>query len=123
MARQPRKLKLFSTEMRCSMDRENNWDDIVACLRRKKSLKVVQFVTGHALTDDDHEVLKLMKTISPPPAIMRFYESCNGVQLVWAGTLEGKGVQGSVNIVTLVKSALRAPAQEGGAPLEGVLWD
>jgi hypothetical protein len=105
------------------MDLRDNWDDVVARLRRKDSLKIVQFVTGHALTADDHAVLKFMETISPPPAIMRFYESCNGIKLLWSGTLDGKRVQGSVNIVTLVKSALRAPAQESGAPLEGVLWN
>jgi len=32
------------------------------------------------------------------------------------------GIQGSINIVTLVESALRTTGEENGEPLEGVLW-
>jgi hypothetical protein len=117
------RFRQFSTEMRCSMDPDDNWDAVAARLRRSKSIAVVQFIVGRPITEDDHEVLKLMEATPPPPSIMRFLNTCNGIKLLWSGTVDGKSVQGSVNIVTMVKSALRAPALEGGAPLEGVLWD
>lgn len=64
-----------------------------------------------------------MRHVLPPSPIARFYSSSNGVRLLWNGKLAGQRAQGSINIITLLRSTSRAPAQEDGAPLEGVLWN
>lgn len=105
------------------MDHDGNWDSVVARLRAMDSISIAQFEAGDAVTDDNLEVIGLMNATPPPAAFMRFFTSCNGVKLLWSGTLDGEEVQGSINIVSLLESALRAPAQEDGEPLEGVLWN
>jgi hypothetical protein len=105
------------------MDHNDTWDNIVARLRATNSLTVVQYEVGAGATEDDLAVIKLMDVSMPPAAIMQFYHVTNGVKLLWSGTLDSQPVQGAVNIVTLVESALRAPAQEQGEPLEDVLWN
>jgi hypothetical protein len=105
------------------MAHEVSWDSVVARLRKARSLTVVQFETGGLVTEDDLEVIRLLKKKMPPPAIMQFFRSSNGVKLLWNGTLVGEVVQGSINIVSLVESSMRASAEEGGEPLEGVLWN
>lgn len=105
------------------MSSEANWDGVVARLREADSLVVVQFETGGNVTADDLEVVRLLKKKQPPPAIMEFFRSSNGVKLLWSGTLADQAVQGSINILSLVESSMRASAEEGGEPLEGVLWN
>jgi hypothetical protein len=105
------------------MDNDGSWNSVVARLRGTGTLAVAQFEVGEPVTNDDIEVIKLMDKTLPPAAIMQFFTSCNGVKLLWSGTLGENAVQGSINIVSLLESTLRAPAQEEGAPLEGVLWD
>jgi hypothetical protein len=105
------------------MDDDSGWNSVVARLRASGSISVVKFETGDPLTADDREVLRLLETTPPPPAIMQFFMSSNGVKLLWSGSLDGEAVQGSINVPSLVKVALRAPAEEDGEPLEGVLWD
>ena len=68
-------------------------------------------------------MMRLMEMITPPPAIMQFLKSTDGVSLLWNGTLGGELVQGTINILTLLQSAGRAPAQVEGEPLEDVLWN
>lgn len=105
------------------MDHNDTWDNVVNRLRVIDTLTVQQYEVGTGATEDDLEVIKLMGVSMPPAAVMRFFHKTNGIKLLWSGTLDGRAVQGSVNIVTLVQSALRAPAQEEGEPLEGVLWN
>jgi hypothetical protein len=105
------------------MAHEANWDGVVARLQKVDSLAVVQFETGGGVTQDDLEVVRLLKKKLPPLAIMEFLRSSNGVKLLWNGTLDGQAVQGSINILSLVESSMRASAEEGGEPLEGVLWN
>jgi hypothetical protein len=104
------------------MDHSETWDSVVARLRAVDSLEVIQYELEAGATEDDIEVIKLMKASMPPKAIMDFFRATNGVKLLWSGSLGGHVAQGAVNIVTLLESALRAPAQEEGEPLEGVLW-
>ena len=106
-----------------SMGHNDTWDNVAARLRGADTLTVGHYELGAGATEDDLEVIKLMEVSPPPPTILKFFLSSNGVKLLWSGTLGDQPVQGSINIVTLVESALRAPAQEEGAPLEGVLWD
>jgi len=105
------------------MDHKGNWQKVVSSLRRADTLTVTQFEIGEPVTQDDLETLKLAEKTLPPPAMLRFFESCNGLKLLWHGMLNGHEVQGSANILTLMSSAVRAAAQEEGEPLEGVLWD
>ena len=105
------------------MDHNPDWNATVDRLRAAGSLTIVQCEIGAAVTEDNLEVMRLMEMIAPPPAIMQFFKSSDGVKLLWNGTLGEEAVQGSVNILTLVQSAGRAPAQEEGEPLEDVLWN
>ena len=105
------------------MDHDVSWDSVVARLRKSEGISVVQFEAAGPATDEDFEVVKLLKKKMPPPAILEFYRSSNGVKLLWNGPLDGHAVQGSINILSLVESTMRASADEGGEPLEGVLWD
>jgi hypothetical protein len=99
------------------------WQQVADRLRRAGTLTVTQFETGAPVTEDDVETLTAMRKALPPPPIMQFYRSCNGVKLLWDGRLGGRTLQGSVNIISMVRSSVRAPAGEEGEPLEGVLWD
>lgn len=105
------------------MAHETGWHDVGSRLQRQSSLTVVQFEVGGPVTDDDLEVLRLLNKTPPPPAILKFLKSSNGVKLLWTGTLNEQEIQGSVNILPLIESSLRAPAEEGGQPLEDVLWN
>lgn len=105
------------------MNHKETWDHVATRLRAKKTLTIWQYEVGRGATEDDLEVIKLMEVPMPPAVIMRFFHETNGVKLLWGGTLDGQSVQGAVNIVTLVESALRTPAQEEGEPLEGILWN
>jgi hypothetical protein len=105
------------------MDHNLDWNAIVDRLRANGSLTVAQFEIGEPVTEDDLEVMRLRRKIAPPSAIMRFFESSNGVKLLWNGTLGGEAVQGSINIISFMRSVTRAPAQEEGEPLEDVLWN
>jgi hypothetical protein len=89
------------------MAHETSWHDVGTRLRRQSSLTVVQFEIAGPVTDDV-EVLRLLKKTLPPPPIMRFLQSSNGVKLLWSGTLNEQQIQGSVNILPLVESSLRA---------------
>jgi hypothetical protein len=92
-------------------------------LRRADALKVDQFELGPPVGNDDLEVVRMLEKTLPPPPILQFYRAHNGVRLLWNGTLGGTPLNGSVNIVPLLESSLRAPAQEDGEPLEGTLWN
>jgi hypothetical protein len=105
------------------MDNGADWNSVVARLRGKDTITVSQCQIGDAVTGDDLEVIRLLNVTPPPPAIMQFFMSSNGVKLLWSGSLDRQPVQGSVNIGSLVNVALRAPAQEKGEPLEDVLWN
>jgi hypothetical protein len=105
------------------MDHDSKWDGVVNRLRGTKSLRVVQSEIGSPVTDDDLEVIKLLNKTPPPPEIMQFFTSSNGVKLLWSGTLGGQAIQGSINILSLVQSTLRGAAREGGEPLEDILWN
>lgn len=105
------------------MDLNDTWDNVAARLRGTDTLTVWQYEVGVGATEDDLEVIKLMEVSPPPPSILQFFLSSNGVKLLWNGSLDDQPVQGSINIVTLVESALRTPAQEEDEPLEGVLWN
>ncbi len=105
------------------MGHDTKWDSVVDRLRGKKSLTIAHLEIGPAVTDDDLEVIKLLNKTPPPPSIMQFFTSSNGVKLLWNGTWEGQAVQGSINILSLVQSTLRGSAHEGGEPLEDVLWN
>jgi hypothetical protein len=45
------------------------------------------------------------------------------VKLLWNGTIDGAACAGSLNITPFIVSCLRAPSEEEGEPLEGVLWN
>lgn len=105
------------------MDHDESWSTVVARLREVPSLRIDQVEIGPPATKDDHDVLALMKVAPPPPPILEFFGETNGVKLLWNGELDGEAVQGSINIVMLVQSALRAPAEPDDEPLEGVLWN
>jgi hypothetical protein len=105
------------------MAREANWDAVIARLQRVPSLAVIQFEIGNSVTQEDIEVLRSLNVKLPPPAIMEFFRSSNGVKLLWSGILSGQAVQGSINIRSLFESSMRVSAREGGEPLEGVLWN
>jgi hypothetical protein len=105
------------------MDHNDTWDNVAARLRGTDTLTVWQYEVGAGATEDDLEVIKLMEVSPPPPSILQFFLASNGVKLLWNGTVDDQPVQGSINIVTLVESALRTPAQEEGLPLEGILWN
>src|SRR4051812_15223175 len=105
------------------MDQAESWQSVESRLRGAKSITVDLAEIGGPASDDDCEVIELMNAARPPPPIMQFYAEANGVKLLWSGRIDGKAVQGSVNIVTLIQSAVRAPAEPGDEPLEGVLWN
>jgi hypothetical protein len=105
------------------MNRNQDWNTAINRLRAQGSLRIVQFELRDAVTQDDLAVMRLMEMITPPPAIMQFFKSTDGVKLLWNGTLAGELVQGTINILTLLQSAGRAPAQVEGEPLEDVLWN
>jgi len=102
---------------------DTDWNEAAARLGRAEGLKVDQFELRPPVGDDDLEVVRMLEKTTPPPPMLQFYRAHNGLRLLWSGTLGGKAVQGSVNIVPLLESSLRAPAEEEGEPLEGVLWN
>lgn len=108
---------------RCSMDHNPDWNATVDRLRAAGSLSIVQVEIGAAVTQDRLNVMRMLDMIEPPPAVMQFFKSSDGVKLLWNGTLGGEAVQGSVNILTLLQSAGRAGAQDESEPLEDVLWN
>ncbi|GAA0331770.1 hypothetical protein GCM10009087_47430 [Sphingomonas oligophenolica] len=105
------------------MDHDPDWQRLVSRLKAAKTVKVVQYEVGDPITKDDREILKVMEAVPPPPPVMRLLEKANGLKLLWNGSPGGHAVQGSINILPLVQSALRAGATEESAPLEGVLWN
>lgn len=104
-------------------DHKTAWETLVARLRGTSTLRVVQFEIGAPVTKANLNIVTMMDASLPADPILNFYSACDGIKLLWDGTLEGEPVQGSVNIVPLLESALRAPLQETGEPLEGILWD
>lgn len=105
------------------MDHNLDWNAIVDHLRAAGSLTIVQVEIGAAVTQDRINVMRKLDMIAPPPAIMQFFKSSDGVKLLWNGTLDGEAVQGSVNILTLLQSAGREGAEDESEPLEDVLWN
>ena len=104
------------------MDHEMTWQRVADRLRGSPALTVTQFEAG-AASESDMGVITLLGKQPPPPPIRDFYTHTNGVKLLWNGTLGGREIHGSVNILSLMMSSLRAPAEESGEPLEGILWN
>ncbi|HEX5262989.1 MAG TPA: hypothetical protein VFW13_05655 [Phenylobacterium sp.] len=96
-------------------------DDLVSRLQRA-GLEIVQHEPGAGLTNEDRESVRRLGLQPPPPPLVKFYEQVNGITLLWRGKLDGEAVQGSLNILSFLLSAYRAPMLEDGEPLEGVLW-
>lgn len=105
------------------MDHETDWKRVVDRLRADESVVVSQAEIGMTATPDDFKVIGLLDKALPPSPITQFYTLTNGVTIRWSGTVNGQAVQGSVNILPIVVAAMRAPAQEEGEPLEGILWN
>jgi hypothetical protein len=89
---------------------------------RKAGMTVERCKIGKPVKGDDREFVKILGYNAPPPAIDALYDEFDGFTVIWRGTLLGTEVQGSINIQPYSASASRAPKEEKGAPLEGVLW-
>ena len=90
-------------------------------LRRHGSIEIDRFELG---TDaaPELETLGLLGKDAPPERLLDFYTATNGITLLWHGTIAGAPVAGSLNILSLMLSGLRAPGDGMEEPLEGVLW-
>jgi len=105
------------------MDNNKDWNETLTRLGKLDSLNIVTSEIGRPATNDDFETLRLLGDELPPAAILEFYKSSNGVKLLWNAKIDGASVGGSVNILPIIESCIRASADEDGEPLEGVLWD
>ena len=105
------------------MAHEPDWKQLASRLKAAKGIKVVQYEEGDPITDDDREIVKVMEVTPPPPPVMHLLEAMNGLKLLWKGTVGEESIQGSINILPLVQSALRAGATEDDDLLENVLWN
>lgn len=93
---------------------------VVAALPKKR---IVRFEKGEPISDEDREVVEVVGAKPLPAPVMELLKALNGVNLVWQAELAGQRVQGSLNILPYREAVLRASANFGGEPLEGVLWD
>lgn len=105
------------------MAHEPDWQAVHRRLQGASSVHVTQFEVGTAISDDDRELLEVLKVAKIPKVVMRQLEAANGVKLLWHGKLGGRKIQGSLNILPYLQASIRAGATETSEPLEGVLWD
>lgn len=97
-------------------------EEVVARLRRCPTISIDRLEPGRPL-GEELELLELGGRAPPPPVMLDFYRSLNGVTLLWSGTVEGQPARGDLNILPLLVAFLRGGAREGDEPLEGVLWN
>lgn len=97
-------------------------EESVARLRRCPTVSIDRLEPGPPL-GEELQLLEMGGRAPPPPAMLDFYRSLNGVTLLWSGTVAGQPMRGDLNIVPLLVAFLRGGAKEGDEPLEGVLWN
>jgi hypothetical protein len=105
------------------MAHDLDWQASVDRLKKIPGVKVVTFEIGPPITADDRALVEMLNAKGLPKPVVVALGKGNGVKLVWNGEIEGKAVQGSVNILPYSQAAVRAGATEESEPLEGVLWD
>jgi hypothetical protein len=96
-------------------------DDVVAKLK-KAGMTIELCNVGKTVTNDDRKFIEAIGYSPPPPPINQIYDMFDGFALIWRGHISGNVVQGSINILPYAISLSRAPKEETGAPLEGILW-
>lgn len=96
-------------------------EDVVARLK-KAGMTIELCNVGKKVTDDDRKFVEVIGCSPPPPSINQIYDMFDGFALIWRGQISGNVVQGSINILPYAISLSRAPKDETGAPLEGILW-
>lgn len=99
------------------------FDPAKVIARLKKAGMTVELCEiGKAVKADDREFVQILGYAAPPVEIDALYDEFDGFTVIWRGSMLGKEVQGSINILPFSPSASRAPKEENGAPLEGILW-
>ena len=96
-------------------------EDVVARLK-KAGMTIELCNVGKKVSDDDRKFIEVIGYSPPPPPINEIYDMFDGFALIWRGQISGTVVQGSINILPYAISLSRAPKDETGAPLEGILW-
>lgn len=84
-------------------------------------LKVIRSKAGSDGADEI-KTLQNLGAATPPDEIANFYLDTNGIELAWHGEVAGEKVAGSLNLLSVFRSCLRAPLDDEGGPNEGKLW-
>ena len=103
------------------MNRILSPEDVVARLK-KAGMTIELCNISKRVIDDDRRFIEAIGYSPPPPPINRIYDMFDGFALIWRGQISGNIAHGSINILPYAISLSRAPKDETGAPLEGILW-
>lgn len=101
---------------------QGNLIETITLLKKNKKVNVVSEKYEQPVSDDTIECISLLERKMPPKKILDIYKVCDGISLVWGGLTGDDNFQGSINIVSCMESSLRGPQNEGGEPLEDVVW-